>query len=80
MEKLVVLTGLEIESSLSEIETILSKNAVDSKTRPRPSKNGLETGPETKTNLEYYNTGSYHRQIGVLFGEATGFLWLSFSA
>ena len=41
---------------MSETETRPSKNAVDSETRPRPSKSGLETGLETKTDLEYYNT------------------------
>ncbi len=33
-----------------------SQNVFDSETRPRPSKSGLETGLETKTDLEYYNT------------------------
>ncbi len=39
---------------MSETETRLSQNAVDSETRP--SKSGLKTGLKTETNLEYYNT------------------------
>ncbi len=41
---------------MSETETRPSQNAFYSKTRPRPSKSGLETDLETKTNLEHYNT------------------------
>ncbi len=41
---------------MSETKTRPSQNAFDSKTRPRPSKSGHETGLETKTDLEYYNT------------------------
>ncbi len=43
---------------MSENETRPSQNAFDSETRLRPSKSGLETGLETETNLEYYNTSS----------------------
>ena len=69
------------ESTQSESEIKLSKNALHSKTRPRTSKNGLKTGPETKTDLEYYNTSTATAAVApdvhVLTDEHSGVLTTS---
>ncbi|KAI9538014.1 hypothetical protein NQZ68_019355, partial [Dissostichus eleginoides] len=52
------------ESYRSETERPRT-NAVDSETRPRPLKSGLET----KTGLEYYNTRAIQVEQSMLGGE-----------
>lgn len=54
-----VLTGLEIKSFMSETETRLSKNAVKSKTRPSPTKSSLKTATLPEVD---YNTTSYYKK------------------
>lgn len=55
----VVLTELKIKYK-SPLCLRLSRNAVDSETRLRPSKIGLETFLETESNLQYYSTTTLH--------------------